>query len=383
MASDLGEMISTQPCCFPKAGLRRIFNLAIRNPQDIGSFLDNLTLTRRTSTPDPTPTSIPTHLTLSARESKRLPKMRSTATRLQQSMLSRVVSEYSREAKPAVAAAVSKAAKAPPKAGRKLPLSSNDKQLPNTISLSPRELYKRIGKCLTFGCDPDQTQRAASLLRTINDEWRNLHAVSQGFHDPKNSAYTVRLRDGEPSHRPWLGTSQVSTLTQVAEQSITRFLDRVLETADPQDRLEWERLRDNQTCNETLTTMYCQNGSSPQNHAYPTLSLEPQVISTYTRLLSNDYEERSTFRFKVVIYSHKHFTKLADLKIKLKTWTHDRKPLPWLSRELKRVADMTSTDAERNAADGHARYIATMVNNLELGTWRRPDAKEDFGSAAP
>ncbi|KXH63503.1 hypothetical protein CNYM01_10369 [Colletotrichum nymphaeae SA-01] len=308
--------------------------------------------------------------------------MRSTVTRLQQSMLSRVVSEYSREAKPA-AAAVSKAAKAPPKAGRKWPLSIDNKQPLNAISLSPRELYKRIGKCLAFGCDPDQTQRAASLLRTINDEWRNLHAVSQGFHDPKNSAYTVRLRDGEPSHRPWLGTSQASTLTQVAEQSIARFLDRVLETADPQDRLEWERLRDNQTFNETLTTMYCHNGATPQTRAFPTLSLEPQVISAYTRLLSNDYEERSTFRFKVVIYSHKHFTKIADLNIKLKTWTHDRNPLPWLSRELKRVAELTSTDAERNDAHGYARYIAKMVTTLELGTWRRPDAKEDFGSAAP
>ncbi|KAK1711741.1 hypothetical protein BDP67DRAFT_64485 [Colletotrichum lupini] len=311
--------------------------------------------------------------------------MRSTTTRLQQSMLSRVVSEYSREAKPAAAAAaaVSKAAKAPPKAGRKWPLYSNNTQLANTISLSPRELYKRIGKCLAFGCDPDQTQRAASLLRTINDEWRNLHAVSQGFYDPKNSAYTVRLRDGEPSHRPWLGISQASTLTQVAEQSIARFLDRVLETADPQDRLEWERLRDSHTCNETLTTMHCQNKSPPQTRASPTLSLEPQVISAYTRLLSNDYEEKSTFRFKVVIYSHKHFTKIADLNMHLKIYTHDRKGLPWLSRELKRVAELTSTDAERNAADGHARHISKMVINLELGTWRRPDAKEDFGSAAP
>lgn len=100
-------------------------------------------------------------------------------------MLSRVVSEYSREAKPAAAAA---------KATKRA----------TAISLSPRELYKRIGKCLAFGCNPDQTQRAASLLRAINNDWRNLHAVSQGFYDPKNSAYTTRLRDGEPSHRPWL-----------------------------------------------------------------------------------------------------------------------------------------------------------------------------------
>ncbi|KAL0766433.1 hypothetical protein CaCOL14_010878 [Colletotrichum acutatum] len=306
--------------------------------------------------------------------------MRSTATILQQSMLSRVVSEYSREAKPTAA---SKAAKAPPSAVRNWPLYSDKPQRANTISLSPRELYKRIGKCLAFGCDPDQTQRAASLLRTINNDWRNLHAVSQGFYDPKNSAYTIRLRDGEPSHRPWLGISQVSTLTQVAEQSIARFLDRVLETADPQDRLEWERLRDNQTRNETLATIQCQRGSSPQTRTFSALLLEPQVISAYARLLSTDYEERSTFCFKVVIYSHQRFAKIADLNMELKTYTHDKKPLPWLSRELKRVADLTSTDAERNAAYIDAKYIGNMVSSLELGTWKRPDAKEDFGSAAP
>ncbi|KAJ3940017.1 uncharacterized protein N0V96_010012 [Colletotrichum fioriniae] len=214
-------------------------------------------------------------------------------------MLSRVVSEYSREAKPAAAAA---------KATKRA----------TAISLSPRELYKRIGKCLAFGCNPDQTQRAASLLRAINNDWRNLHAVSQGFYDPKNSAYTTRLRDGEPSHRPWL-----------------------------------------------------------------LLSLEPQVISAYTRLLSNDYEEKSTFSFKVVVYSHKRMAKIADLNMRLKTNTHDNKPLPWLSRELKRVADLTSTDAERNAAYTDAKYIGKMVSNLELGTWKRPNATEDFGTAAP
>ncbi|EXF81176.1 hypothetical protein CFIO01_11983 [Colletotrichum fioriniae PJ7] len=329
-------------------------------------------LARRISTPDSRPrvrlrrpTSILTHLTLPAGQSKRLPTMRSTATRLQQSMLSRVVSEYSREAKPAAAAA----AKATKRA--------------TAISLSPRELYKRIGKCLAFGCNPDQTQRAASLLRAINNDWRNLHAVSQGFYDPKNSAYTTRLRDGEPSHRPWLGISQVSTLTQVAEQSIAHFLDHVLETADPQDRQEWESLRDNQTRNKALTTLQCQSESSPQSRAFSLLSLEPQVISAYTRLLSNDYEEKSTFSFKVVVYSHKRMAKIADLNMRLKTNSHDNKPLPWLSRELKRVADLTSTDAERNAAYTDAKYIGKMVSNLELGTWKRPDATEDFGTAAP
>ncbi|KAK1658773.1 hypothetical protein BDP55DRAFT_681685 [Colletotrichum godetiae] len=121
--------------------------------------------------------------------------MRATATRLQQSILRRVVKTYSpldavaSVQKPA-AASVTGADKTPP-------------NNPPRILVSPYVLNQRIGKCLAFGCDAEQTHRAASLLRTINKDWRNLEAAVQGFRDPENSVYTTRLRAGEPSHRPW------------------------------------------------------------------------------------------------------------------------------------------------------------------------------------
>ncbi|KXH67423.1 hypothetical protein CSAL01_12042 [Colletotrichum salicis] len=291
--------------------------------------------------------------------------MRSTATRLQHSMLCRVVKTYSpRDA----VASVQKSAAAS--------VTSADKTPPNNpprILVSPHVLNQRIGKCLAFGCDAEQTHRAASLLRTINKDWRNLEAAVQGFHDPKNSVYTTRLRAGEPSHRPW----------RVAEQSITRFLDRILKTAKPQYRRKWELLRDNAIDGCALSITECLNEQFPNGRPFPSRLLEPQVVSAYTKLKSNDYDKNGTFHFKVVIFSHKHLMRIADLNLKLKHYTPHGQPLGWLSQEMKRVSLLTGTDAAFRSADEHSKHIEKMIKDLEEGTWRRPDATEDFGTAAP
>ncbi|KAK1655043.1 hypothetical protein BDP81DRAFT_390035 [Colletotrichum phormii] len=301
--------------------------------------------------------------------------MRSTATRLQRSMLCRVVKTYSpRDAVPNVqkpaAASVTSADKTPPN------------NPPRTL-VSPYVLNQRIGKCLAFGCDAEQTHRAASLLRIINKDWRNLEAAVQGFHDPKNSVYTTRLRAGEPSHRPWRGISQVSPLVQIAEQSIARFLDRILKTAKPQYRRKWELLRDNHIDGCALSITECLNEQFPNGRPFPSRSLEPQVVSAYTKLKSNDYNKNGTFRFKIVIFSHKHLMRIADLNLNLKHYTPHGRPLGWLSQEMKRVSLLTGTDAAFSSAYNHAKSIEKMIKDLEKGTWRRPDATEDFGTAAP
>jgi hypothetical protein len=43
------------------------------------------------------------------------------------------------------------------------------------------DVRARIGKCLTFGCDAAQIQRAAGVLGILAREWRVLSAGSEGF----------------------------------------------------------------------------------------------------------------------------------------------------------------------------------------------------------
>lgn len=55
---------------------------------------------------------------------------------------------------------------------------------PATANLSSRwlsDVKQRLGKCLTFGLQPEQTQEAGRILQEIAHDWRALVAGSEGF----------------------------------------------------------------------------------------------------------------------------------------------------------------------------------------------------------
>ncbi|KAH7085565.1 hypothetical protein BKA63DRAFT_20389 [Paraphoma chrysanthemicola] len=62
--------------------------------------------------------------------------------------------------------------------------TSADIGKPATAALSPRwlsDVKARIGKCIMWGIDPDQTQEAGSILQETATNWRELVAGSEGF----------------------------------------------------------------------------------------------------------------------------------------------------------------------------------------------------------
>jgi len=55
---------------------------------------------------------------------------------------------------------------------------------PATEKLSPRwlaDVKQRLGKCMTFGMQPEQVARAGAVLDTVARDWRELVAGSEGF----------------------------------------------------------------------------------------------------------------------------------------------------------------------------------------------------------
>ncbi|EMD00101.1 hypothetical protein BAUCODRAFT_40694, partial [Baudoinia panamericana UAMH 10762] len=55
---------------------------------------------------------------------------------------------------------------------------------PKTAHLSPRwlsDVKQRIGRCITFGLDPQQTDKAGRILKQLALDWRELVAGSEGF----------------------------------------------------------------------------------------------------------------------------------------------------------------------------------------------------------
>ncbi|EON66933.1 hypothetical protein W97_06048 [Coniosporium apollinis CBS 100218] len=55
---------------------------------------------------------------------------------------------------------------------------------PATANLNPRwlsDLKTRLGKCIMFGLQPQQTQEAGKILLELSRDWRELLAGSEGF----------------------------------------------------------------------------------------------------------------------------------------------------------------------------------------------------------
>lgn len=67
---------------------------------------------------------------------------------------------------------------------RRFRSSTTTTEDPATASLSPRwlsDVKQRIGRCLTFGADEQQTQQAGVVLSEIAQDWGELVAGSEGF----------------------------------------------------------------------------------------------------------------------------------------------------------------------------------------------------------
>ena len=62
------------------------------------------------------------------------------------------------------------------------PHSGPESSFPDTLSARwLPDLKSRIGKCITFGLRPTQTDEAGAILRVLASDWRTLLAGSEGF----------------------------------------------------------------------------------------------------------------------------------------------------------------------------------------------------------
>ena len=62
------------------------------------------------------------------------------------------------------------------------PHSGPESSFPDTLPARwLPDLKSRIGKCITFGLRPTQTDEAGAILRVLASDWRTLLAGSEGF----------------------------------------------------------------------------------------------------------------------------------------------------------------------------------------------------------
>ncbi|KAL2756931.1 hypothetical protein ACRALDRAFT_1080989 [Sodiomyces alcalophilus JCM 7366] len=244
---------------------------------------------------------------------------------------------------------------------------------------------QRIGKCLTFGCNPEQTRVAASIVRDITERSHYLNAAAQlhlmrpdlvvdRLRVPANplSPYQVDRRTQETGvdTRPnWQEQAQSSAiLAALAEKGLPQLLRYAQETAPAEFQSDWASY---------INSSYMDGGfrlysSNVQVFKIPQF---PDTVSVYGRFaLANGRVK--TFQIVQTIWSHSRMVPLGVVTSALRP--HIAGARPWLPH-IRRLVGETKEQAEEAGAE--LRDIANRITWLEKQTWDRADAVEDMGAA--
>ncbi|KAL0932850.1 uncharacterized protein CTRU02_211813 [Colletotrichum truncatum] len=264
---------------------------------------------------------------------------------------------------------------------------------------SPDYLYSqkaldRIGKCLMFGCDAEQTAEAARLVRVIAEEWPRLQmSRSNAAIDPE-AVYLDRIdlqkknSDWEPESSTFGAIPRLFPLPQMAEKAALRFLDYIVATATPNAQAQWQQLQKQQRKAWRLESHNIRPPLPPlvlRSVTYPTLMPQrwvrsSQNVAAYTRVESLDeFSDRVRFILRVAIWSRKTNSLIAEAQLKMVFRpAGGADSTQWFRKELVRMLNFQSPETLRRY-----RELMSGIANLEAKTWNSKDAVEDFGSASP
>lgn len=113
-----------------------------------------------------------------------------------------------------------------------------------TASLSPRwlsEVKQRIGKCITFGMDSQQTDRAGQILQEIARDWRELVAGSEGFLTgrKRRGMFRQEVVWGEMDSMGHVNNVQYN---RYAESGRIQWAQKLAMHVDPANKKAWSEL---------------------------------------------------------------------------------------------------------------------------------------------
>ncbi|ROT39878.1 hypothetical protein SODALDRAFT_323187 [Sodiomyces alkalinus F11] len=246
------------------------------------------------------------------------------------------------------------------------------------------EYLRRIGKCLTFGCNPEQTRVAASIIRDITEKSHYLNAAAQLYYlRPGLVIHRLRVPAGpwfpcsEPDGRTqqrgetnWQEQAQSSAIiAALAEKGLPRLLQYAHEEAPSEVQDHWASFMNNSTQQGGFRL----GSTNVQVHKIPQL---PDTVSVYGRFaLRYAQGKAKTFEVVQTIWSHSQMVPLGTVTYSLKSLVDRNQWLPYirlLAGETEKEAKEASVELEK---------LAERVTWLEKQTWDRPDAVEDMGAA--
>ncbi|EKD21092.1 hypothetical protein MBM_00205 [Drepanopeziza brunnea f. sp. 'multigermtubi' MB_m1] len=229
----------------------------------------------------------------------------------------------------------------------------------------------RIGKCVMFGMSPQQTRRAATVLKAVGGEWRDLVAGREGFLVGRKRAGL--LRQGVV----WGEMDRMEHVNNVmyiryAESARINWAYNYAVHLDPEHRREWM---------ESVTP----NGigmilrSMKTDYKFP--MTWPDHISVFHKLSHLPSESESSFILDVMILSELHQRPAARCVEDIVVYDYKKGRKTAIQPFMMKAFEQTWAEqqAEQSRVEKRVQELEGSVRDLEKETWDRVDAVEDMG----
>lgn len=255
------------------------------------------------------------------------------------------------------------------------PAVANQQELPvNPNSRWLSDVKARLGKCILFGMNEEQVNRAGILLAEVARDWKELVAGSEGYLiSPKRAGITSTLL--EWGHQDTMGHINNVQYIRYCETGRTNWTRQIGEYYDPTNKKLWEEMLTSKGYGLILKSIKV-DFKFPMTwpdrisvfhkiRVMPTAAdssmlLDVMILSEGKQRVAAKAEE------DVVVYNYK----------KMKKSTLPDYMLTQFQRQFEEQEQAKQHSIERVTG------ILREVQQLEKDTWDRPDAKEDLGSAS-
>ncbi|KAK3935883.1 thioesterase-like superfamily-domain-containing protein [Diplogelasinospora grovesii] len=237
------------------------------------------------------------------------------------------------------------------------------------------DLRSRVGKCIIFGCSPEQTSRAAGVLSTLATEWRQLLAGSEGFlTGGRRGLDSQRVAWGEMDS---FGHVNNVTYYRYAESARVNWITNFAVHVDPANGKEWADLMAPRGTGLIMRSLKC-------DFKFP--MVYPDKISVYHKLRVKPGGDPapSNFMLDCMVLSHQHRRVAAKLEEDIVVYDYETAKKTSMPRFMQDMFLQTHELQEREMVRARTKIwdLLNEVEALEKETWDREDAKEDFGSSS-
>ncbi|KAG0646793.1 hypothetical protein D0Z07_6481 [Hyphodiscus hymeniophilus] len=232
----------------------------------------------------------------------------------------------------------------------------------------------RVGKCIIFGLDPSQTYQAGLVLKALGEEWRGLVAGREGFLVEPKRAGLLRQKIvwGEMDS---MGHINNVMYVRYAESARVNWAHNYAVHIDPHNGGKWSELltpRGDGLILRSIRTDY----------KFP--MTWPDHISVFHKLRSLPSSSDSAFILDVMILSELHQRPAARCveDIVLYDYKKGRKTelRPFMLDAFQETWERQE-EAKRKM-EKRIEELDKLVRDLEMGSWDRAGAVEDFGTTS-